>query len=650
MFMNVSPLFQPVGIGPLVLKNRFVMAPMSVHMTEDGSVTDKEIAYTERRAAGGVAMIIVGSVCVRPDGNFGGQLFIENDDRIAGLRRLTDAVHRHDCLIAAQIHHSGRETNKKTSGYQPVAPSPFEPESFTGAQAEYDPPHVLSTEEVREMVECYAQGVRRAKEAGFDMCELHCAHGYLISSFMSPLTNRRTDEYGGSFLGRMRFVTEIIRRSRELVGEEYPISCRIVGDELREGGIDMALAADIARYLEKLGVAALSVSAGMFPFVRTVSNMYHRHGVNAYLAENVRDAVHIPVFAAGQLDRPEVQLEVLEKGKADVVCIGRTLIADPDYPNKLRENRLDDVIWCIACNKGCHDRSAGDRSVKCALNVMTGRETDPAFALTKAEKPARVMVIGGGPAGMQAAADAARRGHAVSLWDDREILGGRLRLAAVPPHKDRYGEACDYLAREVRKLPIDVHLSHKVTLDDVKAEKPDAVILATGSVPFILPVKGIDQDFVVPVDEVLAGKASVGRRVAVIGGGSVGAETAHLLLEQQQREIYILEMREGIGIDLPQDARICLLHIFENSLSMHCMTGSRVTGIGDHAVTLERGGREERLENIDTVVMAVGARPNQSLKQGIEDMGVKVLVIGDAESPRDYVKAIRQGAEAGRAV
>lgn len=650
MFMNVSPLFQPVGIGPLVLKNRFVMAPMSVHMTEDGSVTDKEIAYTERRAAGGVAMIIVGSICVRPDGNFGGQLFIENDDRIAGLRRLTDAVHRHDCLIAAQIHHSGRETNKKTSGYQPVAPSPFEPESFTGAQAEYDPPHVLSTEEVREMVECYAQGVRRAREAGFDMCELHCAHGYLISSFMSPLTNHRTDEYGGSFLGRMRFVTEIIRRSRELVGEEYPISCRIVGDELREGGIDMALAADIARYLEKIGVAALSVSAGMFPFVRTVSNMYHRHGVNAYLAENVRDAVHIPVFAAGQLDRPEVQLEVLEKGKADVVCIGRTLIADPDYPNKLRENRLDDVIWCIACNKGCHDRSAGDRSVKCALNVMTGRETDPAFELKKAEKPGRIMVIGGGPAGMQAAADAARRGHRVSLWDDRDILGGRLRLAAVPPHKDRYGEACDYLAREVRKLAVDVHLSHKVTLDDVKAENPDAVILATGSVPFVLPVKGIDQDFVVPVDEVLAGRASVGRRVAVIGGGSVGAETAHMLLEQQQREIYILEMRDGIGIDLPQDARICLLHIFENSLSMHCMTGSKVTGIGDHAVTLEREGREERLENIDTVVMAVGARPNQSLKQGIENLGVKVLVIGDADAPRDYVKAIRQGAEAGRAV
>lgn len=648
--MNVSPLFQPLDIGRLTLKNRFIMAPMSVHMTEDGSVTDKEIAFIERRAAGGAAMIIIGSICVRPDGNFGGQLFIEDDGRTEGLRRLTDAIHRHDCLAAAQIHHAGRETSMRTSGYRPVAPSPFPPEAVAGLQAEYDPPHAMSTKEVRDMVECYAQGARRARDAGFDMCELHCAHGYLISEFMSPLTNRRTDEYGGSFLGRMRFVTEIIRRIRELVGKEYPLACRIVGDELREGGIDMALAADIARYLEKLGIAALSVSAGMFPFVRTVSNMYHRHGVNLYLAENIRDAVHVPVFAAGQLDRPDIQLAALEKGKADALCVGRGLIADPDYPRKLREGRIDDIIWCIACNKGCHDRSAEDRSVKCALNVMSGRESEREFTLEPARRPQRVMVIGGGPAGMQAAADAARRGHMVSLWDERRELGGRLRLAAVPPHKERYAEACDYLAREVGKLPIDVHLSHKVTLKEVREQNPDAVILATGSVPVIPPVEGAEQDFVVPADDVLAGTAQAGRRVVVIGGGAVGAETAHLLLEQEQREIYILEMRDGIGIDLPQDSRICLLRVFENSPDMHCLTNSRVTCVGDHCVTLMRDGHEECLERIDTVIMAAGARPDLRLKTGIESLGLKLLVIGDADAPRDYVKAIRQGAEAGRAV
>ena len=320
--MNYTPLFQPISVGPLRLKNRFVMAPMSVHMTEDGSVSDAEIAYTERRAMGGVSMIIVGSLCIWPDGNFGGQIFIHDDGCIPGLRRLTEAVHRHDCLIAAQLHHAGRETNARTSGFQPVAPSYFEPETHSVFKAEYDAPRVLETREVEQYVEYYAQAVRRAKEAGFDACELHCAHGYLICAFMSPLTNQRSDRYGGGFHARMRFVTEIIGRARQLVGEDYPITCRIVGDELREGGIDMELSVRIARYLESLGVAALSVSAGMYPYVRTVSNMYHKHGVNLYLAENVREAVRIPVMAAGQIDRPEIQLHALETGKADILCIG----------------------------------------------------------------------------------------------------------------------------------------------------------------------------------------------------------------------------------------------------------------------------------------------------------------------------------------
>ena len=648
--MNISPLFQPVSIGHLTLKNRFVMAPMSVHMTEDGSVTDKEVAFIEKRAAGGAAMLILGSLCIRPDGNFGGQLFIEDDSRIEGLRRLTDAIHRHDCLAAAQIHHSGRETNKRTSGFQPIAPSYFEPEVYSVFQAEYDPPRVLSTEEVEEMVECYAQAVRRAKEAGFDMCELHCAHGYLICSFMSPLTNKRTDKYGGSFIARMRFITEIMERIRELVGEDYPVSCRIVGDELRAGGIDMAMSVEIARYLQSLGVVALSVSADMYPYVRTVSNMYHRHGVNLYLAENIRDAVDIPVFAAGQIDRPEIQLAAIEKGKADVLCIGRTLIADPDYPNKLREGRLDDVYWCIACNKGCHDRSSGDRSVKCAVNVMTGREWDKDFVLKRVESPKRIMVIGGGPAGMQAAADAARRGHIVSLWDERDELGGRLRLAAVPPHKERYGEACDTLAREVRKLPIDLHLSTRVTAQTITMEQPDAVILATGSNPFIPPVPGTDSKGIVLVDDILSGKVAAGRRVAVIGGGSVGAETAHLLMEQEAREVYVIEMRDGLGIDLPQDSRICLLRAFDQSSDLHPFTNSRVTAIGEGWLTLERNGSEERIEDLDTIVLAVGARPNRELQPAAEALGIPVYVVGDAESPRDYVKAIYQGAVAGRAV
>ncbi len=649
--MAYESLFTPVKLGRLELKNRFVLAPMSVHMTHDGSVTEEEIAYTERRAMGGAAMLMIGSVCIHPEGDFGGQIYINTDDAIPGLKKLVDAVHKHDCLISAQIHHAGRETNERTSGYQPVAPSYFEPEEYSVFKAEYDPPRVLTTKEVGDYVEYYAQAVRRAKEAGFDACELHCAHGYLICSFMSPLTNKRTDQYGGSFINRMRFVTEIVKRCRELVGEDFTLTARIVGDELRQGGIDMALAARIAKYLEDIGIDGLSVSADMYPFVRTVANMYHKRGVNAYLAENIKQAVdHIPVMAAGQLNRPEIQEDVIAKGKADIIGIGRTLICDPDYPNKLKEGRLDDIIYCIACNKGCHDRSAGDRFVHCTLNVETGRETDPFYQIVPAETKKKVMVVGGGPSGMEAARVATLRGHDVTLYDDREELGGRLILAGLPPHKQGYTEAVEYLRREMKKLNVKCVLNTKVTPAFIKQEKPDAVILASGSVPFVPPIEGRDQDFVIPVDEVLLGNVVPGEKVAVLGGGAVGAETAHLLMEQAPRHLTIIEMRDGIGIDMPQDARICLLNEYAKLPDLTQMINARVLGIGDHSVTVEKDGKEEVIDGLDSVILAFGLRPNQSLKAEVEAIVPEVKVCGDADRPKDLVKAIYEGYVAARQI
>lgn len=641
--MKYDPLFAPISIGPLTLKNRFVMAPMSVHMSENGSVTDAEIAYTARRAEGGAAMLIIGSLCVWPDGNFGGQLFIEDDARIPGLRRLTDAAHQHGSLIAAQIHHAGRETNAATSGHQPVAPSYFEPEVYSVFRAEYDPPRVLSTDEVAVYVERYAQAVRRAKEAGFDACELHCAHGYLICAFMSPLTNKRTDKYGGSFPARMCFVDEILQRSRELVGPDYPITCRIVGDELRDGGIDMELSVQIAQHLEKRGVAALSVSAGMYPYVRTVANMYHKRGVNLYLAENVRESVSIPVMAAGQLNRPEIQLRALTTGKADIICIGRALIADPDYPNKLKEGREDEIIGCIACNKGCHDRTSDERHIKCGLNVQTGRESKPDFVIEPAPQRKKVLVVGGGPAGLEAARVAALRGHEVLLYEKDTQLGGRLRLAALPPHKHGYAEACDTLRRAVGRLPISVHTGVEVTPNLLAKLKPDAVILASGTVPFIPPVPGLDSPIVVLADDVLTGAVTLGEHVAVIGGGSVGAETAHFLMEQAKRHVHVLEMRDGIGIDLPQDSRIRLLDALSTMPDLSCRCGVKVIGVQGRALTLESNGKQETLENLDNVVLAMGARPNQSLLEHIRALGIPVALAGDAEKPGDYVRAILRG-------
>jgi len=631
-------LFSPITIGTMKLKNRIVLAPMSVHITPpDGSITDREIAFYKRKAKGGAGLIIIGSVLIRADGNFGGQIFIDNDSRIPGLKRMTDAIHQAGAKISAQIHHAGRETNIATCGYQPVSASVFEPET-----EEYDLPRALTTREVGDYVEYYAQGVRRAKEAGFDAVELHGAHGYLIAQFMSPLTNFRSDQYGGSFLGRMRFIKEIITRSRELVGDDFTITVRISGDELRPNGIDMHLSREIAKYLEKLGVAAISVSAQMYPYVRTCPNMYHKPGVNVYLAENIKEVVKVPVITAGRINTPELAEEIISSGKADLVCMGRVLLADPDFPKKAQEGRSEEIITCIACNKGCHDRNAEDRAVKCTMNPETGREGT--FKILPAKESKKVLIVGGGPAGMEAARVATLRGHDVELYEQNEELGGRLILASIPPNKTGYAEAVEYFKEEIDRLKVKVHLGVRVNKGEIMKQNPDAVILATGAHTLIPNIPGVDQTFVVDSDEILAGKKEAGKHVVVIGGGSVGAETAHYLMVTAQREVFLVEMLPDIAADMPQDAQIIFSEELKRNTDLKVLTNSKVVKISENSVTIEKDNEEQEIKDIDTVVLASGAVSNNSLAQELKNVNFDVYSVGDALKPKDATKAIYEGA------
>jgi len=639
-------LFSPIQYGNVVLKNRMVMSPMAVHMSAQpsgfGFVNDREIAMFKRRAQGGVGLIIVGSLLIKTDGDFGYQIYIDNDDKIPGLKKMVDAVHRHGTKIAAQIHHAGRATNPKITGYPTVSAS------VLPATPEYPVPRALTTREVRDYVEYYAQAVRRAKEAGFDAVEFHGAHGYLIAQFMSPLTNFRTDEYGGSFLGRMRFIKEIFARSRELAGEDFTMSVRISGDEIIPGGIDMHLAREIAQYLEKLGAAAINVSVHTYPYYRIVPPMYYQPGVNVYLAENVKQVVKVPVMTAGRINTPKLAEEIISSGKADLACLGRVLLADPDFPKKAQEGRSEEIIPCIACNKGCHNRKAEDRSVKCTMNTETGREST--FKIIPAKESKKVIIVGGGPAGMEAARVAKLRGHDVELYEQNRALGGRLILASIPPYKYGYMEGVEYLKKAVKRLNIKVHTGLRATKELIQEKKPDVVIIATGAEPLIPNIPGIDQTNVISSDELLAGNKTAGERVVVIGGGSVGAETAHYLIDIAQREVFLVEMLPEIALDMSTEVRVIFMKDIQHYTNLHILNNTKVIGLEKNIVVLEQEKELRRLEGIDTVVLAVGAHPNHKLSKELESLVSEVYTIGDARKPDDATQAIYEGSKIAREI
>jgi len=637
-------VLSPIQYGNVTIKNRFVMSPMAIHITETGFVTPAEVEYFARRAEGGFGMIIVGSLLIKKDGDFGFQIYIDNDDKIEGLKQLTDAIHARGAKACAQIHHAGRATNPRITGLPTVSSSEMP------ATPEYPVPRALSTEEVGEYVEYYAQAIRRAKEAGFDCCELHGGHGYLIAQFVSPLFNKRTDRYGGSFLKRMTFPTEILQRARELVGPDFSIGIRMSGDELTVGGIDMPLAERIAKYYERIGFCAISVSVHTYPYYRIIPSSVYKPGVNVYLAENIKQAVNIPVITAGRINNADLAESIIASGKADLIALGRASLADPDFPKKIMEGRPQDIITCMACNKGCHDRKLKDRSVKCTLNPETGRELFFRLEGNRAETPKKVMVVGGGPAGMEAARVLDKRGHDVSLYEATDKLGGRMLLAAIPPGKSGYQDGVDYLSRCVENSTVKIYKNTPVTKALIEQEKPDAIVLATGALPVMPPIPGVKQDYVFDADQILRGEAKAGNRAFIIGGGAVGSETAHFLVEETVREVYVAEMTDAIGKDMPTEIRSQFMHEIESISDMHVLTNTKVLSIGDHSVTVEEAGKTYTVENIDTVIIAVGVKAHNPLEETVKELGIPYHLIGDAERPQDCVKAIYEGSVAGREI
>jgi len=644
-------LFSPLQIGSMEVDNRIALAPMANYMSDArGTMTQPQIDLMEARAEGGAGLLIMGSIYVQhPHARFGvGQLGLYEDSLIPGYKRMVEAVKAHGAKVAAQIHHAGRQTSSAAiEGQQPVAPSPI---PIGGKYS--DRPRELSVAEIQDVKHAYVQTALHCKEAGFDAIELHCAHGYLPCEFMSPLSNKRSDEYGGDFDGRMRFPVELLEAVRQAVGEVMPVWCRIVGSELREGGLTIEDTTLIAKRLVEAGAAAISVSRGIAPYYWTVSNYYHELGHSVPYSETIKAEVDVPVMVAGRIIEPEQAEEILSNGQADIINLGRALIADPEWPNKAAAGCVEDIRSCISCNKGCHDPNKSVRHTICLVNPEAGREGE--LTLTPAEDPKRVLIIGGGPGGLEAARVAALRGHDVALYERQDHVGGRWYLGSQIPEKGGFYDFAEYLRDQALAHGAQIEMGREITVDDVLEIDPDVTIVATGASPIKPPIPGASQDFVVTSDDVLAGTVDVGENVVIVGGGACGMETADFLAVRGKK-VTVVEMLGTACEGMLPDARYFLLERLEKS-GVPILVSTVVTEIGNHQVLLSRKDTEaglewsSKIEDVDGVVLAVGAQPNTALAEKLQEAGVEIHMVGDCVEPGFAIDAVYQGSKVAREI
>ena len=641
---DLQHLFQPIRIRGMELKNRIVMAPMVTnYAATDGAVTQRLIDYLVARAWGGVGLIEAEASYVRQDGRgFHNELGIHNDGLIPGLRQLTSLVHEGKAKIAIQIFHAGRQTSSTITGVQPVAPSQLADPSSQ------EVPRELSVAEIQEIEDAFVQAARRAREAGFDAVEVHGAHGYLIGEFLSPFSNRRTDEYGGTLEGRTRFAAEIVRKIRQVVGDDYPILFRISADEYVPGGLDLPQSKAIAAILERAGVDAFSVSAGNYasPGLITVPPMELPPGLFVPLARGIKEVVSVPVMAVGRLHDPTIANQVLAEGQADLVGLGRALLTDAGWAEKAQRGEIEEIRPCISCNQACIDYLLHQQAISCLVNPECGRERE--FAITPVQEPKRLVVVGGGPAGLEATRVLAARGHNVTLFEEHPRLGGEFAVAAQGPRKEELSDSLRWLIRQVRKSKAEVRLGQRATADQVLELRPDAVIIATGGHPIVPEFAGLSRERALLARDVLMGHVVPGPRVLIAGGGSTGVITAEFL-SLMNKHITVLEMTDQVAADMDPGRRYFVLDdLAERDVGI--MTNATIRDVTDGQARIMHDGHEEVIGPFDDVVLALGYQPNVELARELEGRVPAVYTVGDAVRPRTAVEAIREGAQTARLI
>ncbi|MBD3349959.1 MAG: NAD(P)-binding protein [Candidatus Lokiarchaeota archaeon] len=670
--MKFVKLFEPMKINGFQIKNRIVMPAMHLNYSSDGSMSDVEIDFYEERARGGTGLIIVGGCGVEKRGGAPAMVMLDDDKYIPGFKKLGDVVHEYGAKIVAQLYHAGRYAFSFVSGEQPVSAS------AVYSKFSKETPKALSIEEIKEVQEKIADAAERVKKAGWEGVELLGSAGYLINQFLSPVTNKRTDEYGGSLENRLRFPLELIEIVKKRVspnGEDFIVGMRVSGDDFIPDSNTYRENAEIAKRYADAGIDYINVTGGWHETRIPQITSQVPQGGYAYLAENIKKLVpKTPVFSGNRINDPVMAERIIRDFKADAVAMGRALIADPYLPEKTKNNKLWDIRKCVACNQGCFDHIFKMQPVECMRNYRVSREGRIDIS-EKVENPKKILIVGAGPAGLEAARVATILGHEVTVVEKKDKIGGQLNVAFVPHGRESMKEILIYYENQIKHHNIDVRLNTEATVDYINDFGADEVIFATGVKFSIPPIDGIDGNNgsdVVFADIALAGDHPVGKNVVVVGGAATGVETAiwaaklgaftseqaHFLafydaLPRKEifqswfrgpRNVTILELLPRIGTSIGKSTRWVMLDELD-SLGINVLTNVKIQKFDKDKVVFEQNGETKEMKGIDTFILATGVKRNRDLYNKVKKIKPKFNIhrIGDCKKPRTIVEAIHDG-------